>query len=136
MIYNLFYKSSATQKFTHSELDELLSRAREKNKNNGITGMLLYVEGSFVQLLEGDENNVKETFAVILKDKRHHNFEQIVETTSEIRHFPEWHMGFKWISKEDLKKIEKHENDDIRNNFTSSAPYKVIKLLSLNHWRM
>ena len=52
-IYQLVYISAANHEFTEKELHELLSKARKNNESYGITGMLLYHQGSFIQALEG-----------------------------------------------------------------------------------
>lgn len=135
MIFNLFYTSSANDLQQH-ELETLLEKAREKNAVNGITGILLYCDGIFVQLLEGEETKVKETFDRIAKDPRHMDLRNIVSTSSEKRYFPEWKMGYKPMSPEDLALIEKHENLDIKTYFKSSQPYKFIRLLSRSHWQL
>lgn len=114
----------------------MLEKAREKNAENGITGILLYCDGIFVQLLEGEETKVNETFDRIAKDPRHKDLRNIVSTSSEKRYFPEWKMGYKPMSPEDLALIEKHENLDIKAYFKSSQPYKFIRLLSRSHWQL
>lgn len=134
MIFNLFYTSSASD-FQPNELERLLEKSRENNNVNGITGILLYCDGVFVQLLEGEISKVKETFERIAKDPRHKDLRNIVATNSPERYFPKWKMGYKHMSAEDLALIEKHENQDIKAYFKSSQPYKLIRLLSRNHWQ-
>ncbi len=57
MIY-LVYVSSATKLFSEAELVELLRQARARNSHSGITGMLLYSNGNFIQVIEGEETIV------------------------------------------------------------------------------
>jgi hypothetical protein len=59
----LVYVSSAIYIFTQEELLILLDQCVELNKNNGITGMLLYKDGNFMQVLEG----VKRMLSVPIK---------------------------------------------------------------------
>lgn len=134
-MYNLLYTSNSTIEANHDILNQILQTARANNQQLGITGMLLYSEGSFVQLLEGEEDKVKETFDKISKDPRHYNIEVVIEATATNRYFPQWQMGFKWLEKSDLRQIENHENGDIKNYFRTSQPYKLIKLMSLSHWQ-
>lgn len=119
----------------HEVLNQILQTSRVNNQRLGITGMLLYSEGSFVQLLEGDEEKVKETFNKISRDSRHYNIEVVIEANATSRYFPHWQMGFKWLEKSDLRQIENHENPDIINYFKTSQPYKLIKLMSMSHWQ-
>lgn len=134
-MYNLLYTSSSTREANHELLDAILQTARANNSRLGITGMLLFNEGSFVQLLEGDKEKVQETFSKISKDPRHYNIEVVIEASVNNRYFPNWQMGFKWLEKDDLKRIDNHENMDIKNYFKFSQPYKLIKLMSMSHWQ-
>jgi len=60
----IVYVSAETEPFTHEAIRKLLLKARHNNAEKGITGMLLYHQGSFLQLLEGEQSAVDErTFA-------------------------------------------------------------------------
>ena len=61
----LIYMSSATQLMSNEELLELLKTCRENNEKKNLTGMLLYGEGAFVQVLEGEEETVEATYDII-----------------------------------------------------------------------
>lgn len=56
--------SSGVKQFTQAEIDELLSQARRRNAETGVTGVLFYLEGNFPQLLEGDDPALTATAAV------------------------------------------------------------------------
>lgn len=58
-MHQLIYLSSAAVKFTEDELKGLLIKARKKNLARELTGMLLYIEGNFIQVLEGDKYKVR-----------------------------------------------------------------------------
>lgn len=134
-MYNLLYTSSSIVEADQEVLNQILQTARVNNEQLGITGILLYSEGSFVQLLEGEEAEVKQTFDKISRDPRHHNIELVIEANATDRYFPQWQMGFKWLDKSDLQQIENHENPDIKNYFKTSQPYKFIKLMSISQWQ-
>lgn len=51
----IVYASSATKAFSKAELVELLTQVRAKNSRLGVTGMLLYKDGNFLQVIEGEE---------------------------------------------------------------------------------
>lgn len=51
----LVYMSAALWRPTRSDLVTLLAKARQNNSQLGVTGMLLYHDGSFMQVLEGEE---------------------------------------------------------------------------------
>ena len=87
------YASRARHAFTVEELDELLTRARERNHANGLTGLLVFGRGGFVQVVEGAPADVDAVYARIARDPRH---EVLMHTSRPIgqRHFPEWQMGY------------------------------------------
>ena len=70
-MFFLIYASSAVKPFLQSELFELLEICRENNTRLGITGMLLYKDGNFMQLLEGEETPVRRLYEKIGSDSRH-----------------------------------------------------------------
>jgi hypothetical protein len=90
---------------TKEELDGLLAICREKNGEAGITGMLLYQNRSFFQVLEGDRKAVESLFAKIAKDKRHVRMTKIITEPIEERAFAEWTMGFPKVSSKELAEI-------------------------------
>ena len=70
-VYRLIYVSSAVEYFDEAALEELLAQARANNARLGITGLLLYGEGAFLQLLEGPRQSVESLYATIREDPRH-----------------------------------------------------------------
>lgn len=94
-MYNICYLSSASVPFTESELKELLVRARQNNLSQGITGMLLYKEGNFLQIIEGDESAVSKLYSKIAKDSRHHGITELFSEAIAHRAFSDWSMAFR-----------------------------------------
>lgn len=94
MVHQVIYSSAAVAPFTESELSELLAAARTNNGRLGVTGMLLYHDGSFLQALEGDEHVLESLYAKIGKDKRHHRLVALLRRQVDVRHFAQWQMGF------------------------------------------
>lgn len=62
-LVRLIYVSSAVEELPDQVLDDILKSAVQHNKPQNITGMLLYCGGNFMQVLEGEEAAVKETYA-------------------------------------------------------------------------
>ena len=58
-MFRLIYVSTARELMDKDALLGILAKAREKNARLGITGMLLYKDGNFLQLLEGEETIVR-----------------------------------------------------------------------------
>ncbi len=70
-MYSLVYRSSAMPNLDLPSIRKMMLDAKSFNNSHGITGCLLYHNHRFVQLLEGDEEEVKELYSRILTDKRH-----------------------------------------------------------------
>lgn len=60
-MFGLVYVSSAVVPFSKAELLSLLTKSRENNSKVGLTGLLIYKDGSFMQVLEGEETAVLAT---------------------------------------------------------------------------
>jgi hypothetical protein len=100
------YVSSAQRELSPSELTELLKETRENNKRRGITGMLLYRGGNFLQVIEGTESAIDALFVSLRRDKRHNGIIVIKRRQIEERQFGEWQMAFRDISSVDLNEME------------------------------
>ena len=88
------YASSAVQLFTPEELRALLDTSRRNNAACGVSGMLLYKDGNFLQVLEGREATVQEIAAKIYRDPRHRGIITLMEGFENEYQFPDWSMGF------------------------------------------
>ena len=94
MVFQLVYTSKAVQEFWPDDLLALVEKARTKNAPRGITGMLLFHDDHFLQLLEGPELAVCACFNVIKTDPRHTGVRVLLSGTEPGRAFPDWTMGF------------------------------------------
>jgi hypothetical protein len=92
-LFQLAYESTAVRPMVANDFRELLQKARAKNKRLGITGLLLYAQGRFFQVLEGPESAVRSLYDTIRDDERHTNVETLLTTTITARTFPDWEMG-------------------------------------------
>lgn len=91
---SLVYVSSAVKLMSPDEIRSLLKRARVRNKEYGITGVLLYINGNIMQYLEGPKDNLDIIYKKIQKDARHTGLIMISREALESRHFGDWSMGF------------------------------------------
>jgi hypothetical protein len=98
----LIYGSQATQDLSPDDLVDLLARARASNEKAGLSGMLLYSSQSFLQLLEGDEAALAETYRRITADPRHTNLRLLLDAEVPARLFADWSMGFDHVDDEEL----------------------------------
>lgn len=94
MVYQIVYSSRATQDFWPEDLFLLVETARRKNALRSVTGMLLFHEGEFLQLLEGPEREVKSVFEMVGRDPRHTEVKVLLSEEAPQRQFPDWTMGF------------------------------------------
>jgi hypothetical protein len=104
------YASRATPGFRETELPRILETSRANNAAVGVTGMLLYVDGNFFQVLEGDEAAVTAIFERICRDTRHGRVTQIIREPVFERDFPEWTMGYARVGIEEVQ-LHVGEND-------------------------
>ena len=95
---SIVYASTATQPFSGEDLGELLTISRSNNDRLGLTGMLLYRSGRFLQVLEGPESAVKERMDVIADDPRHTAVRVLLHENLGSRQFPDWTMGYEPIT--------------------------------------
>lgn len=93
-LVELVYLSAATQPFSLTQLRDLLGTSRRNNRAAGVTGLLLHVDGSFLQVLEGPSRIVDELFARISRDPRHGRVLRVFHREVDERSFPAWSMGF------------------------------------------
>lgn len=92
MLVRLLYASRALDT-NPGAISTILAQSREYNPSCGITGILCYGGGIFLQAIEGGRLAVSELYGHIQRDKRHKDvallqFEEITE-----RRFSGWTMG-------------------------------------------
>jgi hypothetical protein len=105
-VFQLAYLSVTTDQFEEdTDIDAILQVAHRKNADSGITGMLLYKGGVFLQLLEGGRNDVLNLFGRIAADLRHTNLKILAKQENQERLFPEWTMGYRKIEDIDIKQL-------------------------------
>ena len=93
----LVYASSASKHLSEDELEAILETSRMNNARIDVTGMLLYADGNFLQILEGDKTQVETLYDKITQDARHHSALRILSRFSDERNFAEWSMGYQRI---------------------------------------
>lgn len=102
---SLTYLSTARANFTDDDLVELLAISREKNHAAGLTGVLLYAGGHFIQTLEGPTEAVDATFGRIQRDLRHRSIDVALREEVEAPFFPDWSMGFETMDLDEARQL-------------------------------
>jgi hypothetical protein len=100
------YVSSAHSTLTDQELAQILTISRENNKKRGITGMLLYRGGDFMQIIEGPAASIEALLKSLARDTRHTGMIILKKTPIPERQFSEWQMAFRDLNGEDFKNME------------------------------
>ena len=102
MLRRLIYTSRASQTMTPATLLDILDTSRHNNDSRAITGMLVFANGDFLQVIEGPEDAIETLFNRIQDDPRHTHCRVFSDTTIAERLFKDWHMGFREIDKSEL----------------------------------
>ena len=93
-LVELSYLSEAVSDMSFLGLMRLLESARAFNQSNGITGILLYDNQQFGQIIEGERANIMKVWKRIQEDKRHHRIELLEIREISERSFPDWLLRF------------------------------------------
>ena len=93
-LVELSYLSEAISDMSFLGLMRLLESARAFNQQNGISGILLYDNQQFGQIIEGERASVMKAWKRIQEDKRHHRIELLEIREIWERSFPDWLLRF------------------------------------------
>nr|WP_162988864.1 BLUF domain-containing protein [Pedobacter schmidteae] len=130
MIFYLLYWGVESHKMDDAELEGLLLQARERNLKLNITGSLFYCEGTFIQLLEGEEENVKEVFRSIGKDNRLMASKLISQGYANQRYFGDWSMHYQQVDAESIARFEGYPVAEVSSYLKNAPSIKLLKLLT------
>lgn len=98
----ILYVSSATDPDSVPDIQGILAESRRNNARAGITGMLLYCDGNFLQILEGPAAAVETTMQRILRDRRLTSVRVLLRQSVTSRVFAGWSMGFERMERNGL----------------------------------
>ncbi len=101
-LVRVIYVSTANHAVDASALQDILEASVRNNEPSGLTGMLLYAGGSFMQVLEGEEEAVDATLARVHRDPRHSDVFEIDRSPIDERAFANWRMGFRRLDASDV----------------------------------
>jgi hypothetical protein len=131
-MYYLIYMSAGTKWFNEAELKDILAVSQVNNARDGITGLLLYHAGNFIQLLEGEKATVNQTFARISADERHKGITHIAGGELARRNFAQWAMGFKTIDAASLSTFKPAVNTEgVQSHIAVNLLNAFIKVAKL-----
>ncbi|MFI8743092.1 MULTISPECIES: BLUF domain-containing protein [Pseudomonadaceae] len=110
----LLYISRAAPTISNEQVQDILLSSRQNNPASSITGILVHGGGLFMQVLEGQEQDVLRKYVKILDDPRHSGAEILYISPANNRIFGKWSMGgiksdplqFQYISKLRARRLE------------------------------
>ncbi|MEK9720950.1 MAG: BLUF domain-containing protein [Quisquiliibacterium sp.] len=93
MLVRLLYASRAETTTGAVDIDAIVARSRQFNPERGITGVLCFSAGLFMQVLEGSRDEVNQLYAEIVRDSRHRDVLLLDYAEVTERRFSSWTMG-------------------------------------------
>jgi hypothetical protein len=127
----LLYVSRALDPDTSAATDSILSVAREHNMANGITGILCYGGGIYLQAIEGGRSQVNTLYGHIVRDKRHADVELLSYEEITERRFGGWTMGQVNLSKLNTSVVLKYSELPVLNPYAVSGQVSLALLEEL-----
>ena len=104
-MHHIIYMSTASWPMTDIELKELLTQAQQGNDRRGITGALVYGDGQFMQIMEGEQAALEALYAHLGQDRRHKGLFKLADRPIAERRFSEWSMAFQAVSPAEFEQL-------------------------------
>lgn len=120
------YFSTSVGMLVENDLVDILKKSRSNNAKAGITGVLLYVNGSIIQVLEGEQKAVEALYGRIEQDPRHTNVVRVLNKPISQHLFGDWTMGYETITSRQLEDIRKIIDTDAHQDSSKSTDNHVI----------
>jgi hypothetical protein len=102
-LHEIIYLSRACESMTPQALTALMEKSRIDNEARGITGVLIYHQQEFLQLIEGEREAVESLYQSICNDPRHRQTYTMWSNPITERSFARWAMGFVAPREADLR---------------------------------
>jgi hypothetical protein len=120
-IRQVIYISKATRAMSDAQLHAIASKARVKNEREGITGALLFVENSFIQVIEGKDASIESLLAALRADNRHRDIKVLMDRKVRSRDFQNWSMGIITVSEEKKADVVREIHSAGRKDLTEDG---------------
>lgn len=104
-MHHIIYLSQATTAMTEDELAALLAQARQANEQRGVTGLLVYGDRQFLQVMEGEAEVLMPLYEHIAKDRRHTGLIKMADKPVAQRSFADWSMAFRAVPAEQFASL-------------------------------
>lgn len=93
LVYRLMYQSEAIESLTNEDVDEIIATSKKNNTQKNITGFLVFDNGQFIQLLEGEEKAVKDLYENKIKNDPRHKNSRLIREGNGKRMCSHWSMA-------------------------------------------
>ncbi|MFD1145292.1 BLUF domain-containing protein, partial [Larkinella insperata] len=138
MDFCITYFSTAVEATTEADILDIVAFSRTKNARLGITGVLLYVNGSIVQVLEGQQQSVEQLYESIRKDPRHTAVKTVIHQPIAQRLFGHWFMGYETLTTQQYQEVENLLPRPGRSAAEGTPPQPIIlemlqRFFEINH---
>ncbi len=138
-LVHCIYSSVQTRVLPPAELAALVEASRVSNAKQGITGILLHVEDTFFQVLEGPREAVDALYAKILADPRHKRITRIIQEPIARRYFADSKMELTTLSPEELTSLLQDEDPRRRRELLSGLDEgrakRLLQAFTEGRWR-
>jgi FAD-dependent sensor of blue light len=133
MLSQLVYVSNRKAACTDEEIEKILASCKKNNPPLNITGILLYSDTKFIQLVEGEYKMINDLYNKIKTDSRHDQTRLISLGPIQKKAFPSWHMGTRKItgSEVDFKTSISTEDREAFKGLLSGKEENGQKVLGL-----
>ena len=130
-LHTICYVSTAVSTITKNKVSDVFDGIVEKNRHLGITGVLLYSHGNFMQIIEGPSVAMRTLYDSIKKDQRHHHIIEIMNQPATERIFQNYLTGFTIVEsakeifhlQKYLRFLEDNFDDAIKNRAQMVRPF-------------
>jgi len=100
---SITYVSSAVLQFRESTLLDLVDQCQVNNNRLGVTGVLVYSDGNFMQVIEGPDLVTRTLYDRIKRDDRHRDVTTVHTQSLESREFQGWSMAYNILAPRALR---------------------------------
>lgn len=129
-LIHVIYVSAASPDIYEHDTVKFLNDARKANRQNDVSGMMLYMGGCFLLLLEGEADKVDAAAAAIFLDGR--EMRSILREPVTEREFPEWIMGFEAVGPREVARLlGEPQPEDFAQRIARIDPGSAKTLLSI-----
>jgi hypothetical protein len=133
-LYSMVYVSTATRLLSMDDIGRLLGKARQRNLEQDVTGVLLYSDGNFMQCLEGPAARLARVYETIKSDSLHFGIIDLVREPIKSREFSEWSMAFR-VAGAFGDSSPSHQDEQLSERLSlSGEPMSLSRTLLAKFW--